>query len=70
MLGSIEGQLSVNSAGRGEVELLDELANVETRRIKISEVHERWKEARVQLADSCRQFSSALMKWREIKDDR
>lgn len=50
--------------------LLDELANVETRRIKISEVHERWKEARVQVADSCRQFSSALEKWREIKDGR
>lgn len=43
---------------------------METRRIKISEVYERWKEARVQVADSCRQFSTALEKWREIKDDR
>ncbi|CAL8097118.1 unnamed protein product [Orchesella dallaii] len=66
----IAGQLSVSTAGRGEMELLDELANVETRRIKISEVYERWKEARIQVADSCRQFSSALQKWRDINDER
>lgn len=52
-----------------EAKLYANLAEVETKKIKISEAFQRWREARSQIIDACRQFGVALKKWREIKDD-
>ncbi len=52
-----------------ETKLYKKLAAVETRKIQISEAYQRWREARSQIIDACKTFSSGLKKWREIKDD-
>lgn len=59
-------QLSLNEETAEESTIQAELANIEGRRMNISEIYERWKEGRSQVGEACRQFSIALSKWRSL----
>jgi hypothetical protein len=62
-------KLTLGVTNPDEAKLYKELAKVETKKIKISEAFQKWREARSQVIDACREFSTALKKWKEIKND-
>ncbi|CAG7727064.1 unnamed protein product [Allacma fusca] len=63
------GKLSVNNETPEETGIQAELADIESRRMKLSEIYERWKEGRMQVLESCRHFSTALKKWTNLPAD-
>jgi len=60
--------LDMDKPSSEEHSLHMKLAELESMRIKISEVYERWLAARVFVADACQQLTNALTKWRKNDD--
>jgi hypothetical protein len=61
-------KLTMGMESSEETRLNKELGEAEAKKIRISETYQRWKEGRSQIIDACRQFASAIKKWRAIKD--